>query len=230
MSHSHEHAHSHSDDCHHGNDASDKTLGRAIKVFLLLGTLQLLVAVLGGRIALAVDGAHNMAEAPILGLNRWARRKEGQKLSRLMTCYILPLAPALSALAAIAAACLFFLIESSHETASVGIWLAFVLAGSSFAVNWHYASKLHSHAHDDSNAVAAKFHLFGDMAASGLATLAYLLIGLSKSNFWLDPIAAILGVVIITVVHIKPIKNSLVEFKRHHGVHDNCVNSPSHCH
>lgn len=230
MSHSHEHAHSHSDGCHHGEDASDKTLGHAIVAFLVLGSLQLIAAVLGGRIALGVDGAHNLAEAPILGLNRWARRKEGKSLSRLLTCYVLPLAPALSAVAAIAAACLFFLIESSHDESSASIWFAFVLAGTSFAANWYYASKLHSHAHDDSNVIAAKLHLFGDMAASGLATLAYLVIGLSAGNFWLDPVAAITGVVVITVVHIGPIKNSLREFMRHRGPHDHCVNSPSHCH
>ena len=230
MSHPNGHAHSHSNDCHHGEDASDKTLGHAIVAFLLLGTLQLIVAVLGGRIALAVAGAENMAGAPILGLNRWARRKEGRSLSRLLTCYVIPLAPALSALAAIAAACLFFLIESSHDASSASIWLAFALAGTSFAANWYYASKLHSHAHDDSNAIAAKLHLFGDMAASGFATLAYLFIGLSAGNFWLDPLAAVAGVFMITVVHIGPIKNSLREFRRHRGPHDNCVNSPSHCH
>lgn len=224
MSHPHEHAHDHSDD----GDASDKTLRQAIVVFGLLGSLQLLTALAGNRIALAVDGAHNLAEAPILGLNRWGRRMEGKKLSRLMTCYILPLVPALSAVAAIATVGLFFLLDASHNTDS-GVWLAFGLACVSVATNWHYAHKLHSHAHDDGNAVAAKLHLFGDMGASGLAAVAYLGIAVSHGNVWLDPVAAILGVLVVILVHIKPITNSLKEFYRHQGEH-NCANSPSHCH
>lgn len=198
-------------------------------VFGVLGALQLAVAVIGGRIALAVDGAHNLAESPILGLNRWARRMEGKSLPRVMTCYLLPLTPAISAVTAIAAAALFFVIEEPTSV-SHGIWLACGLASISCAVNWRYAHKLHSHSHDDSNAIAAKMHLFGDMAASGLAAIAYFGIGVSSGNLWLDPAAAIAGVLVIGAVHVKPIMNSLQEFMRHRGPHDHCVNSPSHCH
>lgn len=224
MSHSHEHAHFHNHDHHH--DAPDTTLTSAMLVFMVVGLLQVILGLVAGHIALAVEGAHNTAETPILGFNRWARRQQGKPSSRLVTCWLLPLAPAISSLPAVAAAMAFFFIEDKAGHGS--IWLATGLAMVSLVVNLGYALRLHHHDDDDGNVVAAKLHLFGDAVASGLVVIAYLGIGLTSGNEWLDPAAAAAGVIVIILVHVKPVVDSFRSLARHRNrSHEGCANGAS---
>lgn len=225
MSHSHEHAHFHDSHDHH-HDAPDITLTSAMLVFMLVGVMQVALGLVAGHVALAVEGAHNAAETPILGFNRWARRQQGKALSRLVTCWLLPLTPAMSSLPAVAAAMTFFFVED--KTGHSSIWLAVGLATVSLVVNLGYALRLHRHEESDGNVVAAKLHLFGDAVASLLVMIAYLGIGLTSGNEWLDPAAAALGVVVIMLVHIKPVADSFRSLARHRNhLHEGCANGAS---
>ncbi|HUC87278.1 MAG TPA: cation transporter [Candidatus Saccharimonadales bacterium] len=217
--HSHELSHRH-------GDSSDQTLWWAMVAFGLLGALQLTIAFLSVRIALAVDGLHNLSEISILGINRTARRLEGKSLGRVWTCWILPLAPAFSAiLSVVGAIALLTLVHGYHTTD--GVWLAFGLELASLTTNGWFALRLHAgHSHDDANLVTAVAHLAGDSAVAGLAMVAYLIIALSQGNTYLDPIAAGVGVLIIVAVHIKPIRNSLREFRRHRRPEHDCLHTP----
>lgn len=222
-------AHTHDHDHHHHGDESDETLTKAIFTFAVLGAAGLIVALFTGRIALAVDSFHNLCEAPILGINRGARRREGEVRSRRWTCCILPLAPAISAFAAIVVAALFLFVAETNEELQ-GVWLACLLCLMSVGVNAFFAKKLHGHHHhdhSDSNVITAKLHLIGDMSASGVAAVAYFVIGATQGNTWLDPAAAILGIGLIVGFHVRPIMNSVSEFRRHQlPGHTGCVNSP----
>lgn len=214
MSHSHEHSH---------GQGSDKqaVLGWAIVTFGCLGLVQLVVALLAGRVALLVDALHNLGEAPVLGVSLAALRLKNRALGRLWTCRILPLAPALSAGLTVVISGVLLVLMRSSITAG-GIWLAFVLELISFAANVAFHRKLEGGKDDsDANIAVAIAHLLGDSVASGVALLAYLAIGLCRGSPILDPIAAWIGLAVIASVHVAPIARSLSDFARHqqHG-HD----------
>jgi Co/Zn/Cd efflux system component len=213
-------------------DAADRTFGRAMAVFGLLGAAQLVTALVSGRIALAVDGLHNIGEVPTLGVNRKARKMEQRVLGRIWTCWILPLAPTVSSLLSVVGAAVLLALARNYQ-ATEAIWLAFGLELASLAANGLFAKKFHAgHTHDDANVATAVAHLAGDSAVSGLGMLAYLIIGLSGGNTLLDPIAAVVGVVIIVGVHLKPIRNSLREFRKHRQPGHECKSNhdPAHVH
>lgn len=233
MSHPREHAHSHSG-AHNRpqkGDATDMTLGKAMWVFAILGTVQVVVALMAGRIALVADGFHNLFEVPTLGTNKWGRIKQAPEYS-FMSCRVLPLTPAISSVLAITAASAF-VVGGFGSHGLQAVWIAFVLEVMSFAANAWGAKALHSagpELESDHDRFAAFQHLMGDMGATVLAMLAYLIIGLSQGNTWLDKWATILGIVVITIVHYKPVRKSISEFQRHRKLEHECSNSPSHCH
>lgn len=233
MSHSNEQAHSHDDHKHSHpvkGDKTDKTLGKAIWIFGILGTIQVVVALLAGRLALVADGFHNLFEVPTLGTNKWGRIKKAPEYS-FLSCKVLPLTPAISSFMAVFAA-LVFVVAGFGSHGLEAVWLAFVLSVVSFFANAWGAKALHADgAHDhDHDSLAAFWHLMGDMGATGAAMIAYLIMGLTQGNTKLDLWATVLGIFFITVVHIKPVRKSVQEFQRHRVEGHICSNSPLHCH
>lgn len=193
----------------------------------VLGIIQVVAAIGSQRLALVVDGLHNMSETATVGVNRSARRMEGRRLGTLWTCWLLPLAPALSAILAISAAVIMpFVLRGYHATQ--GVWLSLGLSSVSLAVNVLFAARLHAgHDHGDTNSFAATMHFVGDSMASLLAAAAYLVIGVTGGNTYCDLLAEIGGTVCIVGVHIKPTAESLREFRRHRDPqHKDCINSP----
>lgn len=234
MSHSREHAHSHSG-AHshpHKGDATDKTLGKAMWVFATLGTVQVVVALMAGRIALVADGFHNLFEVPTLGTNKWGRIKQAPEYS-FMSCRVLPLTPAISSVLAITVASAF-VVGGFGSHGLEAVWVAFVLEVMSFAANAWGAKALHSGGdtklEHDNDRFTAISHLIADMGATGLAVVAYLIMGITQGHTWLDTLATIGGIILITVFHIKPIRRSVHEFRRHRQPEHSCSNGPPRCH
>lgn len=233
MSDSDEHAHSRNDASSHPRkgDATDKTLGKAMWVFAILGTVQVVVALMAGRIALVADGVHNLFEVPTLGTNKWGRIKQAREYS-FMSCRVLPLTPAISSVLAIVAASAF-VVGGFGSHGLEAVWIAFVLEVMSFTANAWGAKALHadsSKLKHDHDRLAAYWHLMGDMGATVLAMLAYAIMGITHGHTWTDKWATILGIVIITIVHYSPVKKSINEFQRHRQPEHPCSTSPSHCH
>lgn len=210
-------------------DEDDETLIAAMRAFAVVGTIGIVIAALTGRIALAVDSAHNICEVPILGSNRIARLMEVEDRSHIWTCLILPLVPALSACAAIGVAAVFLAFGQQNETL-YAVWIACIVELLSLVTNGYFAKRLHSHHRDaeaDANVVAAVRHLVGDTGAAAVAFVAYLIIWIAQDYVWLDPVAAYIGLGLIVGFHIEPIKKSLRAFWHHQQPgHSGCVNSP----
>lgn len=183
----------------HHNPGSRGVLLAAIVAFGLLGTMQVGIGVLFGRVALAVDGAHNLADVPALWLNRVAQHHAVTPRQRAWIALI-------SAASSVVASAVFLLAESGDSSHSE-VPLAVALSITSVAVNGVFAHKLHRHSHD-LNSRMARRHLYGDMASSLLAVFAYTIILLTNNAAWLDTAAATAGVVIIAVVHVGPAKQA----------------------
>lgn len=213
-------------DSRHG-DGSDKTLSWAMLAFGLLGLIQLAVALSSGRFALTVDGLHNVGEVPTLGINRYARRAEHSARKPVLTCWVLPLAPWFSSVLSVGGAIVLFAVADGYHNTNM-VWLAAGLSLLSMMTNLGFARGLHAHHHDDdANSFAAIMHLAGDTLASGLAVIAYVVIGLTGGNIWADPAAGLFGALIIAYVHRKPMINSIREFRRHRVPGHKCNSTAS---
>lgn len=188
----------------HAHDHVEEILGQAVWAFAALGLVQLLVAFVAHKVALGTDGGHNLLEFLILGISRWGHINETADEVNFWNCRVVPRTAEVTSIGTIVAAGVFLALSWGNETRQ-GCWLALGLVAASTAVNAFYALSLHDHRDDGDNAHASWSHLVGDTIASALAVVAYLAIGLGYS-LAIDPIMAVIGVVVIVVVHIRPIR------------------------
>jgi len=187
-----------------GHDRVEEILGEAAWAFAALGLVELCVAFLSHKVALGADGGHNALEFLILGISRRGHVGETESKISFWNCRVMPRTAELTSYGTVVVAAVLLWLSWGHETHQSG-WLALSLVAVSTAVNAFYALKMHDHRDAGDNAHATWWHLVGDTIASGLAVVAYLIIGLG-GKVVVDPFAAIVGVLVIVIVHISPIK------------------------
>jgi Co/Zn/Cd efflux system component len=218
---------------HHGGDEPTQdgigsNIKAAIVVFACLGLVQVAVATSFHKVALGVDGAHNLVDSLVLAIN--LRARYWAKLDRYsaLTCKLEPAAPLISSALVILSAIGFTAVEAisgggsgSNDQVALGLLIVSLVA------NTWYAWRLHLQEHHDAHSRNAMVHLFADAATSLIAAVAYGIILLGGPSS-LDPWAAWLSVAVVLLAHWNQISASAHEYLRHRD--PNHKHSADHAH
>jgi hypothetical protein len=204
-----------------GRDVSTVALVYAEWAFCALGTLQLILALILGRSAMAVDGLHNLGDGLWLELLRRIRvLKVGGRGGKIWRCRVEPLTPAMGAVVAVAGTLGLWRLGVSASNSSRGAGLSLAVELLSVALNGYFAWKLHHLVEPhDSHSKLAEFHLWGDVGASLAAAGAYIAILAGGNPAGWDIVGAKVGFWAIVAAHIVPCAKSVLSLFSHIGPH-----------
>lgn len=199
------------------------TMRIAIVVFVGLGILELVLAAFFHRVALGVDGAHNLADGVVYSINLRAQYWATLDGYSFWTCTGEPGAPLFTSGAVVVGAVFFTIYESTigggtgtHQLVALG------LLGISFAANalftiviyWDRQRQRKGHRGHDRHLRNVLVHAFWDTVATLVGALAYGLIVAGMTNS-LDPILAWAGTALILWGHRKEIPEGWRELNSH---------------
>lgn len=198
-----------------GKDEIHRSLRAARIAFAGFGMVELAVAVRFHKVALGVDGAHNIVDVAMLLVNSRARQWAKVERHSFLTCVMEPGAPLFSSATIALTAMLFtgYELASGAGTESYG-WLAVVLLAVSLVANVYFALRLDSHEGHDAHSRNAIWHLFLDAGAALIALIAYMSIAFGASDS-LDVWAALGATTLVVVGHFGQIMASAKELRRH---------------
>ena len=193
--HDHRHGHGHDHSGHHG-----RALGAAFWLIALFTVVEGVGGVWSGSLALMADAGHMFVDALALALAFWAHTLAGRPASaersfghsrlQVLAAFVNSLL-----LLAIVAAILFEAFQRLMAPHPVNAPIALAVATGGVAVNLLAAWLLHSDGHD-LNVRAAYLHVLSDLAGSGAAVLAALII---MTTGWL-PADALLSLVVTALI------------------------------
>lgn len=208
----------------------------AIVVFAGLGALELAVATIFHRVALGVDGAHNLVDGVVFYVNLRAQQWANLDEYSFWTCVGEPAAPLVASGVVVTGAVGFTVYESSvgggvqtHQA------LTFVLLGLSLLANGVFAwvmywdkqrRQRHNHAHNR-HLYNAFVHAFWDMVSTLIGVVAYGLIAVGMGSAW-DLVAAWVGAVLILWGHRREITKAWREIVFHRQPGHNHSHEPHH--
>jgi Co/Zn/Cd efflux system component len=217
----------------HGEDAPDaihKSIRAAIAVFVCLGAVQISVAVAFHKVALGVDGAHNLVDVLVLFINLRSRHWMRLKRYSALTCKIEPLAPTFSSGLVALSAIGFTALEAATGGGAEGhTGLAIALLALSLVANTFFAQRLHGAEGHDRHSRNALVHLAADATAALIALATYVAIAAGANNV-LDVWAAWAATLVIVVSHRKQMIGGIREFNRHKQPEHEHHTEPGHAH
>lgn len=199
-------------------DPVDRKLRLAMLALIAFCIIELSIGLWTLGVVLIFDAIHNAYDAGLLHLNRvahrWTVSSQYNELSR-RNCHLIPLMPMATALGLIAATvpvAAFAIVDLWHPHVHHPV-VGLITAGASVVVNILVGRPLHAH-HDNDHAHAASRHLDADVAASALAVGAFGVIWMWRQPI-ADPIATMIGMLVVGLLQVKVIKRSWNSFQKH---------------
>lgn len=216
-----------------GSALAQWALRLAIVVFTSLGLVELAVAAAFHKVALGVDGAHNLVDGAVYFLNLRAPYWASADEYSAWTCIGEPGAPLFASSGVTLSAIGFTAYESlagggseAHELLAVTLLIASLVLNGSFAAVMYFDQRRRHQDQSNRHHHNALVHAVWDSvsALAGLVTYSLILAGLPD---WLDLMGAWTGTSLVLFGHRHEISDGLAELKLHRGVHDH-HNEPDH--
>lgn len=213
----------------HEHDApSDSVVAKwamriAIVVFAGLGILELVVATAFHKVALGVDGAHNLVDAIVFSINLRAQSWVNLDEFSFWTCVGEPGAPLFASGLVVTGAIAFTAYESivgggseTHQSLALLLLTISLVANGTFAgvMYWDRQRRQKRQQVHNRHQHNALVHAFWDMVSALSGALAYVLIIQGLPNA-LDPILAWVGATLILIGHRDEITESWQEVVFH---------------